>query len=58
MGWLKELHDKKMFKAVKVDTTKNLADSLTKPLTLVVMETLEAELKEAQRKIVEKGMWV
>ena len=24
LGWLKELHDKKMFKAVKVDTTKNL----------------------------------
>ena len=55
LGWLKELHDKKMFKAVKVDTTKNLADSLTKPLTPVVMEALDKELKEVQKKVVEKG---
>ena len=58
LGWLKELHDKKMFKAVKVDTTKNLADSLTKPLTPVVMEALDKELKEVQKKVVEKGKQV
>ena len=52
LGWLKELHDKQMFKAVKVCTSKNLADSLTKPLTPVVMEALEKELKEVQKKIV------
>ena len=32
MGWLRELHDKKKFVAVKVATEKNLADDLTKPL--------------------------
>ena len=32
MGWLKELHDKKKFKAVKISTDANLADDLTKPL--------------------------
>ena len=47
-----------MFKAVKVDTTKNLADSLTKPLTPVVMEALDKELKEVQKKVVEKGKQV
>ena len=29
MGWLRELHDKKKFVAVKVATEKNLADDLT-----------------------------
>ena len=31
-GWLKELHDRKKFIAVKVATEDNLADNLTKPL--------------------------
>ena len=32
MGWLKELHDKNKFKAVKISIDANLADELTKPL--------------------------
>ena len=32
-GWLKELHDKKRFKVIKVETEKNLADLFTKTLS-------------------------
>ena len=43
-GWLKELHDKKRFKVVKVHTEKNLADPLTKPVPPLVRKRLDMEL--------------
>ena len=44
LDWLKQLHDKKKFRAIKVATEKNLADALTKPLAPVVKRSLEVEL--------------
>ena len=41
MGWLKELHDKKKFKAVKISTDANLADELTKPLAPHIKRKLD-----------------
>ena len=48
MGWLKELHDSKKFIAVKVHTSKNLADGMTKPLDRKTRDNLESELKRKQ----------
>ena len=42
-GWLKELHDKKRFKVIKVETEKNLADPLTKPVPPYVRKRLDTE---------------
>ena len=41
MGWLKELHDSRKFKAVKISTEVNLADDLTKPLAPNVKRKLD-----------------
>ena len=51
-GWLKELHDKKKFKAVKIPTEKNLADSLTKPLQPVVKRKLDEELVRVRNRVI------
>ena len=42
--WLKELHDKSRFVAVKVDTEKNISDMLTKPLVAATRSRLEKEI--------------
>ena len=47
--WIKELQNKGKFKAVKVDTTKNLADELTKPLTGSVRKQLAVELSRIKQ---------
>ena len=49
--WLFEAHDTKKFIAVKVHTTKNLADGLTKPLNGTTRKALELELKRKQSRI-------
>ena len=42
--WVLELKDTKVVDAVKVDTTKNLADMMTKCLTYPVRKSLEARI--------------
>ena len=51
LGWLRELHDRKKFVAVKVDTEKNLADELTKPLETRVRKRLQLELKRLRQEV-------
>ena len=51
MGWLRELHDKKKFVAVKVATEKNLADDLTKPLDSKTRKRLDEEVKIIKKQI-------
>ena len=51
-GWLKELHDKKRFKVVKVHTEKNLADPLTKPVPPPVSKRLDMELDRIKALVV------
>ena len=50
-GWLKELHDRKKFIAVKVATEKNLADDLTKPLDRKTRKRLDLELEATKKHI-------
>ena len=50
-GWLKELHDRKKFIAVKVATEKNLADDLTKPLDRKTRKRLDLELEVIKKHI-------
>ena len=52
LGWLKELHDKRRFKAVKVATDKNLPDELTKPLSPVVKNKLAKVHRENYKRVV------
>ena len=52
-GWLKELHDKKKWIAVKVATAKNLADDMTKPLSPVVRKNLDNELARVKTRVVD-----
>ena len=52
MGWLKELHDKKKYKAVKIATEANLADDLTKPLAPHVKKKLDTIHEENYARIV------
>ena len=52
MGWLKELHDKKKYKAVKIATEANLADDLTKPLAPHVKKKLDTIHEENYTRIV------
>ena len=47
--WIKEMQDTGRFKAVKVDTTKNLADELTKPLSAATRRLLESELERIKK---------
>ena len=51
LGWLKELHNRKKFVAEKVDTEKNLADELTKPLETRVRKRLSLELKRLRQEV-------
>jgi len=51
LGWLRELHDRKKFVAVKVDTEKNLADELTKPLETRVRKRLQLELRRLRQDV-------
>ena len=51
VGWLRELHDKKKFVAVKVATEKNLADDLTKPLDSKTRKRLDEEVKIIEKQI-------
>ena len=51
MGWLRELHDKKKFVAVKVATEKNVADDLTKPLDSKTRKRLDEEVKIIKKQI-------
>ena len=53
MGWLKELHDKKKFVAVKVATEKNLADDLTKPLDSKTRQRLDMEVEVIKKQILD-----
>jgi len=50
-GWLKELHGKKKWKAVKIPTAVNLVDELTKPLAPVVKRNLELELEGVKARV-------
>ena len=43
-SWAQDLMDNKQFVAVKIDTAKNLADLLTKPLEAKVRNKLDEEL--------------
>ena len=49
--WVKELKDVKVMDAIKVDTTKNLADMLTKCLTYPVRNALEGLLKDIAKSL-------
>ena len=51
LGWLKELHDKKKWKAVKITTAVNLADELTKPLAPVIKKNLDLELERVKARV-------
>ena len=51
LGWLKELHNRKKFVAEKVDTEKNLADELTKPLETRVRKRLSLELRRLRQEV-------
>ena len=53
LGWLreKELHNRKKFVAVKVDTEKNLADELTKPLETRGRKRLTLERKRLRQEV-------
>ena len=53
MGWLKELHDKKKFVAVKVATEKNLADDLTKPLDSKTRQRPDMEVEVIKKQILD-----
>ena len=44
--WVQELKNAKVVDAIKVDTTKNLADMLTKCLAYPVRNSLEELLKD------------
>ena len=49
--WVKELKDIKVVDAIKVETTKNLADMLTKCLTYPVRNALEGLLKDMAKSL-------
>ena len=49
--WVQELKDVKVVDAIKVDTSKNLADMLTKCLTYPVRNSLESLLKDLAKSI-------
>ena len=49
--WVQELKDVKVVDAIKVDTSKNLADMLTKCLAYPVRNSLEALLKDLAKSI-------
>ena len=49
--WVQELKDVQVVDAVKVDTSKNLADMLTKCLTYPVRNSLEELLKDLAKSI-------
>ena len=51
MGWLRGLHDKKKFVAVKVATENNLADDLTKPLDSKTRKRLDEEVEIIKKQI-------
>ena len=55
LGWIKELHDKKKFLAVKVSTDKNLADDLTKPLDAKTRKRLDQESELIKQQILSLG---
>ena len=50
-GWLKELHDRKKFIAVKVATEDNLADNLTKPLDGKTRRRLDGQLEAIKQRV-------
>ena len=50
-GWLKELHDRKRFIAVKVATEDNLADNLTKPLDGKTRKRLDGQLEAIKQRV-------
>ena len=50
-GWLKELHDRKKFIAVKVATEDNLADNLTKPLDGKTRKRLDGQLEAIKQRV-------
>ena len=52
LGWLKELHDRKKWLAVKVASASNLADDMTKPLAPTVRKTLNKELDRVKERVV------
>ena len=53
LGWLRQLHNRKKFVAVKVesDTEKNLADELTKPLETRIRKRLTLELRRLRQEV-------
>ena len=55
LGWIKELHDKKKFMAVKVSADENLADDesddLTKPLDAQTKKKLDLEQESIKQQI-------
>ena len=52
LGWLKELHDRKKWLAVKVASASNLADDMTKPLAPTVRKNLDKELVREKERVV------
>ena len=50
-GWLKELHNRKKFIAVKVATEDNLADNLTKPLDGKTRKRLDGQLEAIKQRV-------
>ena len=50
-GWLKELHDRKKFIAVKVATEDNLVDNLTKPLDGKTRKRLDGQLEAIKQRV-------
>ena len=55
LGWIKELHEKKKFLAVKVSTDENLADDLTKPLDAKTRKRLDQESELIKQQILSLG---
>ena len=53
-AWIQELKEKRKVKAVKIDTDKNIADMLSKPLRACVREKLLGRLKYTQNLILAK----
>ena len=56
--WVKELKNAKEFVVKHVTTDKNLADALTKPVTVAVRKTLNEELNRILQKVASKAAGV
>ena len=50
-GWMQELHDRDKYKTVKIHTSKNLADELTKPLPPADRKSLQVEQDRIQLEV-------